>query len=51
MKACKNNRNIIGFIDTCKTDNFVLIFMERCNEGSLDEHLKKTTNLTESKAI
>lgn len=51
MKACKDNRNIIEFIDTCKTDNFVLIFMERCNEGSLDEYLKKTMNLTESIAI
>ena len=46
MKACQNNNNIIKFIDNFQTDFSVLIVMEYCEDGSLDEYLKKMKRLT-----
>ena len=51
MKACQNKRNIIRYVDNCMTNNSVLIFMEYCNEGSLEEYLKKMKIVSETKAI
>ena len=50
MKACKDNQNIIRFIDNFKTDFSVLIVMEYCEDGSLDKFLKDNKRLTEAKA-
>jgi serine/threonine-protein kinase ULK2 len=52
MKACRNNPNIIKFIDTFRTDRSVLIVMEYCDEGTLKDYVKKkiSKRLTEDKA-
>lgn len=50
MRACSNNNNIIRFIDNFTTDYSVLIVMEYCEDGSLDDYLKKMKRLTENKA-
>ena len=52
MKACRNNPNIIRFIDTFKTERSVLIVMEYCEDGSLNDYVKNkiSKRLTEDKA-
>ena len=50
MKACRDNQNIVKFIDNFKTDFSVLIAMEYCEDGTLDQYLKKMKRLTQAKA-
>ena len=40
MKTC-DNTNIIRLYDIKKTTNNVYVILEYCNEGDLDQYLKK----------
>lgn len=42
-----DHRNIAKFYNACEDDNFVYIFMELCNNGSLKELLSRRKTLTE----
>lgn len=50
MKALSDNRNIVRFIDNLRCSKSVLIVMEHCKGGSLDDLLKKEGRLSEDKA-
>lgn len=49
LKACKND-NVIRFVDSFKTDNYVFIITEFCNGGDLEHYLEKQKQIPEDEA-
>jgi len=50
LRTC-NNENIIKLYDLKKTANNFYLILEYCNEGDLQELLKKRKYLTEDEAV
>lgn len=49
LKGCKND-NVISFVDTFKTDNYLFIITEFCNGGDLEHYLEKKKQIPEDEA-
>lgn len=50
LKSC-NNDNVIGFVDSFKSDKYIFVVMEYCNGGDLEEYLEKKKSISEDEAI
>lgn len=44
LKNC-NNENVIRFIDTICTEEYIFLVTEFCNGGNLEEYLNSRTRL------
>lgn len=49
LKGCKND-NVIRFVDSFRTDNYVFIITEFCNGGDLEKYLEKKKQIPEDEA-
>jgi len=43
-----DHRNIVRSIDAKKTKNFMYMFMEFCNEGTLEDLIMKNNDISET---
>lgn len=50
LRKCKHE-NVVSLVDAKKSHNNLYIFMEYCEDGTLDEHIKNSPNLTEDEAL
>ena len=50
LRTCKN-QNIIQLYDIKKTANNFYMILEYCNEGDMEEYLKKKEYFTEEESI
>ena len=46
LKEC-NNENVVTYVDNFMSEKSLLIFMELCSGGELQEYLDKKERLTE----
>ena len=50
LRKCKHE-NVVSLVDAKKSHNNLYIFMEYCEDGTLEDHIKNSANITEEEAL